>query len=113
MRSIQLIILDALEFYIAYKISLVFSVQVTLVQTARAMPVLNKVTTTRKFSAKVASEEEFDRKYVEYFNRSDIDGWEIRKGMADLLSQVVPQSEVVAAALRACRRLDDFSLTAR
>ena len=56
-----------------------FSIQVTLVQAARAMPVVNKVTATRKFSAKVASEEEFDRKYVEYFNRPDIDGWEIRK----------------------------------
>ena len=91
-----------------------FTVQVTLVQTARAMPVVNKVTATRKFSAKVASEEEFDRKYVEYFNRPDIDGWEIRKGMADLVAMdLVPEPEIVAAALRACRRVNDFSLTTR
>ena len=78
------------------------------------MPVVNKVTTTRKFSAKVASEEEFDRKYVEYFNRPDIDGWEIRKGMADLVAMdLVPEPEIVAAALRACRRVNDFSLTTR
>jgi len=88
--------------------------KVTLVQTARALPVLNKVTTTRKFSTKVASEEEFDRKYVDYFNRPDIDGWEIRKGMADLVAMdLVPEPEIVAAALRACRRVNDFSLTTR
>ena len=91
-----------------------FTVQVALVQTARAMPVVNKVTATRKFSAKVASEEEFDRKYVDYFNRPDIDGWEIRKGMADLVAMdLVPEPEIVAAALRACRRVNDFSLTTR
>ena len=95
-------------------IYIIFSVQVTLVQTARALPVLNKVTTTRKFSTKVASEEEFDRKYVDYFNRPDIDGWEIRKGMADLVAMdLVPEPEIVAAALRACRRVNDFSLTTR
>ena len=59
------------------------------------------------------TEEDLEMTYIEYFNKPDIDGSEIRKGMADLLSHVVPQSEVVAAALRACRRVDDFSLTAR
>ena len=83
-------------------------------QSARAMPVVDKVTATRKFSTKVASEEEFDRKYVEYFDRPDIDGWEIRKGMADLVAMdLVPEPEIVAAALRACRRVNDFSLTTR
>ena len=81
-------------------------------QSARAMPVVDKV--TRKFSTKVASEEEFDRKYVDYFDRPDIDGWEIRKGMADLVAMdLVPEPEIVAAALRACRRVNDFSLTTR
>ena len=86
----------------------------TLVQSARALPVLETVTSNRKFSTKVSSEEEFDRKYVDYFNRPDIDGWEIRKGMADLVAMdLVPEPEIVAAALRACRRVNDFSLTTR
>ena len=90
------------------------SVQVTLVQSARALPVLEKVTTNRKLSTKVSSEEEFYRKYVEFFNRPDIDGWDIRKGMADLVAMdLVPEPEIVAAALRACRRVNDFSLTTR
>ena len=84
-----------------------------MVQTARALPVVNKVSVS-KFSTKVQTEEEFDRKYVDYFNRSDIDGWEIRKGMADLVAMdLVPEPEIVAAALRACRRVNDFSLTTR
>jgi len=88
-------------------------VQVTLVQTARELPVVNKVSVS-KFSTKVQTEEEFDRKYVDYFNRADIDGWEIRKGMADLVAMdLVPEPEIVAAALRACRRVNDFSLTTR
>ena len=84
-----------------------------MVQTARALPVVNKVS-VNKFSTKVQTEEEFDRKYVDYFNRADIDGWEIRKGMADLVTMdLVPEPEIVAAALRACRRVNDFSLTTR
>ncbi len=30
------------------------------------------------------SDAEFDARYEAFFNRPDIDGWEIRKGMADL-----------------------------
>ena len=86
--------------------------QVTLVQAARSIPAVNNIS-VRKFSSKVETDAEFDQRYVDYFNRADIDGWEIRKGMADLLSRVVPHPEVVTAALRACRRVDDFSLTAR
>ena len=73
------------------------------------------VLSARKYSNDLQqkTEEDLEMTYIEYFNKPDIDGWEIRKGMADLLSHVVPQSEVVAAALRACRRVDDFSLTAR
>ena len=46
--------------------------------------------------------------------RSDIDGWEIRRGMGDLAAMdLVPDPQIVAAALRACRRINDFSLTTR
>ena len=88
-------------------------IQVTLVQAARAMPVVNKIS-VRNFSAQSQSDAEFDKKYIDYFNRADIDGWEIRKGMADLVAMdLVPEPEIVAAALRACRRVNDFSLTTR
>lgn len=60
------------------------------------------------------SDAEFDARYVAYFDRADIDGWEIRKGMADLCAMdMVPEPVIVASALRACRRINDYSLTTR
>merc|ERR1711874_621452 len=65
-------------------------------------------------SAVVESDAEFDARYEAYFNRKDIDGWEIRKGMSDLVAMdLVPEPTIVAAALRACRRINDYSLTTR
>merc|ERR1712080_438044 len=62
----------------------------------------------------VESDAEFDARYEAYFNRSDIDGWEIRKGMGDLCAMdLVPEPTIVAAALRACRRVNDYALTTR
>jgi len=60
------------------------------------------------------SEEEFDSRYINYFNRKDIDGWEIRKGMNDLQGlDLVPEPKVVIAALQACRRVNDYALCVR
>uniref|UniRef100_A0A023FHX2 Cytochrome c oxidase subunit 5A, mitochondrial n=1 Tax=Amblyomma cajennense TaxID=34607 RepID=A0A023FHX2_AMBCJ len=60
------------------------------------------------------TDEEFDARYEAYFNRKDIDGWEIRKAMNDLQGfDVVPEPKIVIAALRACRRLNDFALAVR
>lgn len=57
---------------------------------------------------------EFDARYEAFFNRKDIDGWEIRKAMQDLSRMdLVPEPTIVAAALRACRRVNDYSLTTR
>ena len=65
-------------------------------------------------SGKVESDAEFDARYEAFFNRKDIDGWEIRKGMADLHDlDLIPEPAIVAAALRACRRVNDYALTTR
>jgi cytochrome c oxidase subunit 5a len=63
---------------------------------------------------KVESDSEFDARFEAYFNRPDIDGWEIRKAMQDLVNMdLVPEPTIIAAALRACRRVNDYSLTTR
>jgi len=74
-----------------------------------------KVTSVRLMSAKAdETDEEFDARYENYFNRPDIDGWEVRKAMHDLTSlDLVPEPKLVAAALRACRRVNDYALTTR
>jgi cytochrome c oxidase subunit 5a len=60
------------------------------------------------------SDEEFDARYVAFFSRADIDGWEIRKGMNDLIGMdLVPEPKIINAALRACRRVNDYALTTR
>merc|ERR1719211_973822 len=62
----------------------------------------------------IESDAEFDARYEAYFSRADIDGWEIRKAFTDLAGMdLVPEPTIVAAALRACRRVDDYSLTTR
>lgn len=56
----------------------------------------------------------FDSQYEQYFSRPDIDGWEIRKGMNELLRMdLIPDPKIVTAALRACRRVNDYALTTR
>ncbi|XP_054160215.1 cytochrome c oxidase subunit 5A, mitochondrial-like [Oppia nitens] len=60
------------------------------------------------------TEEEFDQRYINYFNRKDIDGWEIRKGINDMHGMdLVPEPKVVIAALHACRRVNDYALAVR
>lgn len=60
------------------------------------------------------SDEEFDDRYERYFNRPDIDGWEIRKALTDLQGMdLVPEPKIIIAALKACRRVNDLALTIR
>lgn len=68
----------------------------------------------RHSSHSTETDAEFDARYEAYFNRSDIDGWEARKAMNDLLGMdLVPEPKIVIAALKACRRLNDFALALR
>lgn len=60
------------------------------------------------------SDSEFDSRYEAFFNKPSIDGWEIRKGMNDLHGMdLVPEPKIVSAALKACRRVNDFALAVR
>lgn len=60
------------------------------------------------------TDEEFDSRYEAYFNRPDIDGWEIRKAVNDLTGMdLVPEPKIITAALRACRRVNDYALAVR
>ncbi|KAM4809713.1 cytochrome c oxidase subunit 5A, mitochondrial-like [Rhinophrynus dorsalis] len=64
--------------------------------------------------AKQESDEEFDARWVTYFNKPDIDAWELRKGMNTLIDYgLVPEPKIIDAALRACRRLNDFASAVR
>lgn len=72
------------------------------------------VTSGRFSHNNTETDEELDARYEEYFNRPDIDGWEIRKAMNDLCGlDLVPDPKIICAALRACRRVNDYSLGVR
>uniref|UniRef100_A0A3B3ZVZ4 Cytochrome c oxidase subunit 5A, mitochondrial n=1 Tax=Periophthalmus magnuspinnatus TaxID=409849 RepID=A0A3B3ZVZ4_9GOBI len=63
---------------------------------------------------KVETDEEFDARWVTYFNKPDIDAWELRKGMNTLIGyDLVPEPKILDAALRACRRLNDLASAIR
>ncbi|CAH0405129.1 unnamed protein product [Chilo suppressalis] len=85
------------------KRSLVPAVRVSAVVPAR-----------RSHGGPVESDEEFDSRYEAFFNRKDIDGWEIRKGMNDICGMdLVPDPRIIKAALHACRRVNDYALAIR
>ncbi|EFA12825.1 cytochrome c oxidase subunit 5A, mitochondrial [Tribolium castaneum] len=72
-------------------------------------------TTTRFMSAhSTETDEQFDTRYENFFNRKDIDGWEIRQGINDLCGHdLVPEPKILIAALKACRRVNDYALAVR
>ncbi|XP_026463591.1 cytochrome c oxidase subunit 5A, mitochondrial [Ctenocephalides felis] len=60
------------------------------------------------------TDEEFDCRYEAFFNRTDIDHWEARKAMNDLCGMdLVPDPKIIIAAMKACRRLNDYALAVR
>ena len=69
----------------------------------------------RGYSSKpVETDEEFDARWEAYFNREDIDGWELRKGLNELYGHdLVPEPKIVVAMLRAARRLNDVAMAIR
>lgn len=72
------------------------------------------ITAVRHSSHSTETDAEFDARYEAYFNRADIDCWEARKAMNDLLGMdLVPEPQIVAAGLKACRRLNDYALAIR
>jgi cytochrome c oxidase subunit 5a len=60
------------------------------------------------------TDEEFDARYVSYLSRPNIDGWEVRKAMNDLQGHdCVPEPKIVIAAMKACRKINDYALAVR
>lgn len=53
-------------------------------------------------------------RYECFFKRPDIDGWEIRQAMNDIMGHdLVPDPKIIIAALKACRMVNDYALAVR
>lgn len=60
------------------------------------------------------TEEEFDQRWVNFFEKKDIDGWEVRKGINDMQGyDLIPEPKIMIAVLKACRRINEHSLAVR
>lgn len=60
------------------------------------------------------TDKDFDDRWEAYFNREDIDTWELRKGLNDLYGyDLVPEPRIIKAMLKAARRLDDLPMALR
>ncbi|BES93602.1 cytochrome C oxidase [Nesidiocoris tenuis] len=60
------------------------------------------------------NENDFICKYEAYFNRGEIDGWEVRRALDQLHGMdLVPDPRIINAALKACRRINDYALAVR
>ncbi|CAB3401527.1 unnamed protein product [Caenorhabditis bovis] len=62
--------------------------------------------------------EKFDKHFIDYLSRPEIDGWENIEWYSLPLTElhdydVIPDPKVVEAGLRACRRVNDYALTIR
>ncbi|XP_040018924.1 cytochrome c oxidase subunit 5A, mitochondrial [Gasterosteus aculeatus] len=82
---------------------------------SRTQPGCKALLASRCYShGKQETDEEFDARWVTYFNKQDIDSWELRKGWNTLIGyDLVPEPKILEAALRACRRLDDLASAVR
>uniref|UniRef100_A0A3Q2QH32 Cytochrome c oxidase subunit 5A, mitochondrial n=1 Tax=Fundulus heteroclitus TaxID=8078 RepID=A0A3Q2QH32_FUNHE len=83
-------------------------------QTCPLLSLLSLLASRCYSHGKQETDEEFDARWVTYFNKADIDAWELRKGMNTLIGyDLVPEPKIIEAALRACRRLNDLASAIR
>uniref|UniRef100_A0A2K6JV82 Cytochrome c oxidase subunit 5A, mitochondrial n=1 Tax=Rhinopithecus bieti TaxID=61621 RepID=A0A2K6JV82_RHIBE len=82
---------------------------------AAARPALEASFSSLLFPWVTETDEEFDARWVTYFNKPDTDAWEWRKGMNNTLVSydLVPEPKIIDVALWACRRLNDFASAVR
>lgn len=75
---------------------------------------LATISAVRHSSHSTETDAEFDARWEAYLNRKEIDGWEIRKAFNDLLGMdLVPDTKIIIAGLKACRRVNDYALAIR
>uniref|UniRef100_A0A8C2K474 Cytochrome c oxidase subunit 5A, mitochondrial n=1 Tax=Cyprinus carpio TaxID=7962 RepID=A0A8C2K474_CYPCA len=77
----------------------------------RSRPQYTASVAARSYShGKQETDEEFDARWVTYFNKPDIDAWELRKGMNTLIGyDLVPELNDLASAIRILEAVKDKS----
>eukprot|EP00730_Choanoeca_flexa_P016607 TRINITY_DN7886_c0_g1_i1.p1 TRINITY_DN7886_c0_g1~~TRINITY_DN7886_c0_g1_i1.p1 ORF type:complete len:148 (+),score=36.11 TRINITY_DN7886_c0_g1_i1:125-568(+) len=84
----------------------------TRASTARAV-VLARPAFVRNYSEELSAAD-FDAKWKAFFQDESLDSHAIRRGLNDLFAHdLVPEPVILEEALRACRRVHDFSTSVR
>ncbi|OQV22744.1 putative Cytochrome c oxidase subunit 5A, mitochondrial [Hypsibius exemplaris] len=82
--------------------------------TLRSLPALGRLGGVRFSHGHEETDEEFDARMTAFFQRKDIDGWDIRRGLQELFSiDGVPEPVTISAAMHAMRRVNDHALAVR
>ncbi|XP_002733214.1 cytochrome c oxidase subunit 5A, mitochondrial-like [Saccoglossus kowalevskii] len=92
-----------------------FSTAVRPIVTQRLNKQSLAIASVRNFSENPdETDEQFDARWEAYFNKPDIDDWELRRGLNELHGHdCVPEPKIIIAALKACRRLNDSAMAIR
>jgi len=81
-------------------------------RTSRVQPAISAI--RQCHNVPVETDENTDERYVQYFDRADLDSWELRKGLHDLHGHdMIPEPAIIVSVLKACRRLNDIGLAIR
>eukprot|EP00045_Choanoeca_perplexa_P014973 m.180553 g.180553 ORF g.180553 m.180553 type:complete len:136 (+) comp16855_c0_seq4:52-459(+) len=84
----------------------------TRASTSRAA-ILARPAAVRNYSEELSAAD-FDAKWKSYFEDQSLDSHAIRRGLNDLFAHdLVPEPVILEQALRACRRVNDFSTSVR
>jgi hypothetical protein len=57
---------------------------------------------------------EIEKKFLTMFRDPEIDGWDLRGGITELLGEdMLPSPDLITAILEACHRVKDYAMTTR
>jgi len=63
---------------------------------------------------KVETAEEFDQRWIKFFQKPEMDEWWLRKGMTELFqADAMPEPKLMIEALRAARKVNDYAAAVR
>lgn len=72
------------------------------------------LTSVRACHGGALSEADYDDEAAKFFERTDIDGWDVRRVLTNMQGEdLIPEPKIIIAALHAIRRLNDYALAVR
>jgi len=75
---------------------------------------LNKNNVRQYSHEKVETPEEFDQRWIKFFQRPEMDEWWLHKGMTEVFqADAMPEPVIMIEALKAARKVNDYAAAVR